>query len=78
VVCLIAPQTEVPAVFAGEFGKRFFEQFISGKKPPPKTGVILRDLTRDMWERLNPFALAYSLYAGADCHIRWERAESET
>jgi hypothetical protein len=73
VICLIAPQIEIPAVFAGEFGKRFFEQFISGKRPPPRVGVVLRDLTRDMWKRLNPFGLAYSLYAGADCHIRWDK-----
>ncbi len=76
-VCLIGPQIEVPAVFAGEFGKCFFESFIAEKKRSPKVGVILRDLTRSMWEHRNPFGLAYSLHAGADCHIRWaKRRES--
>ncbi len=61
----------VPAVFAGEFGNRFFTAFMQRIKPPPQAGLVLRDLTREMWNRNNPFGLVYSLYAGADCHIRW-------
>jgi hypothetical protein len=72
-VCVIGPQIEVPAVFAGEFGKRFFERFIAQTDPPPQVGIILRDLTREMWDlHRNPFGLVYSLYAGADCHICWD------
>jgi CHAT domain len=70
-VCVVGPQIEVPAVFAGEFGKRFFERFIAQTTPPPLVGSVLRDLTREMWQTHNPFGLVYSLYAGADCHIRW-------
>jgi CHAT domain len=70
-VCVVGPQIEVPAVFAGEFGKRFFECFIAHTTPPPLVGGILRNLTREMWQVRNPFGLVYSLYAGADCHIRW-------
>lgn len=70
--CVVGPQIEVPAVFAGEFGKRFFEQLIARTDPPPKVGNILRDLTREMWDQhRNPFGLVYSLYAGADCHVQW-------
>jgi hypothetical protein len=72
-ICLIGPQIEVPAIFAGEFGKRFFERFIADRAPAPKAGDILRDLTREMWGCRNPFGLVYSLYAGADCHVRWDK-----
>jgi hypothetical protein len=73
-VCFIGPQIEVPAVFAGEFGKQFFDAFlVANDVVPPFAGVILRDLTRQMWEQNNPFGLVYSLYAGADCHIDWDR-----
>jgi hypothetical protein len=72
-VCVVGPQIEVPAVFAGEFGKRFFERFIAQTTPPPQVGLVLRDLTREMWQIRNPFGLVYSLYAGADCHIRWSK-----
>jgi CHAT domain len=75
-VCFIGPQIEVPAVFAGEFGKCFFERLMAKSNSPPLVGVILRDLTRYMWERNNPFGLVYSLYAFADCHILWEEEVS--
>lgn len=70
-ICVVGPQVEVPAVFAGEFGNRFFKRFIERTTPPPQVGLVLREITREMWERNNPFGLVYSLYAGADCHIRW-------
>ncbi|WFU80688.1 CHAT domain-containing protein [Bradyrhizobium sp. CIAT3101] len=69
--CVVGPQIEVPAVFAGEFGNRFFTEFLQRTDPPPRAGMVLRELTRQMWKRNNPFGLVYSLYAGADCHIRW-------
>jgi hypothetical protein len=73
-VCVIGPQLEVPAVFAGEFGKEFFERLIIRAVPPPQVGILLRDLTCDMWDsHRNPFGLVYSLYAGADCHINWDK-----
>jgi hypothetical protein len=71
VACLIGPQIEVPAVFAGEFGKCFFERLLQRRSPPPLAGVILRDVTQYMWKQRNPLGLVYSLYAGADCHIKW-------
>lgn len=71
--CVIGPQIEVPAVFAGEFGNRFFTAFMQRAEQPPRVGLLLRDLTREMWRHHNPFGLVYSLYAGADCHIRWDQ-----
>ena len=71
-VCVQRPQIEVPAVFAGEFGNRFFTAFMQRTKPPPQAGLVLRDITREKWKHNNPFGLAYSLYAGADCHVRWD------
>jgi hypothetical protein len=72
-LCVIGPQIEVPAVFAGEFGKRFFTAFLQRTNPPPQAGLVLRDVTREMWNDKNPFGLVYSLYAGADCHVCWDR-----
>ena len=72
-ISVIGPQIEVPAVFAGEFGNRFFTAFMQRAEEPPRAGLILRDLTREMWRHNNPFGLVYSLYAGADCHIRWDQ-----
>jgi hypothetical protein len=69
--CVIGPQTEVPAVFAGEYGRRFFEELLSNNNPPKQVGPAMRDLARFFWEKRNPLGLAYSLYAGADCHIQW-------
>ena len=69
--CVVGPQIEVPAVFAGEFGNHFFTELLQRTDPPPRAGLVLRELTRKMWNRNNPFGLVYSLYAGADCHIRW-------
>jgi CHAT domain len=70
-ICVVGPQIEVPAVFAGEFGNRFFTALMQRTNPSPRAGLVLRELTREMWMHNNPFGLVYSLYAGADCHIRW-------
>ena len=59
--CVIGPQIEVPAVFAGEYGHRFFGQLLSRAGPPPRVGSIVRDLNQFMWERRNPLGLVYSL-----------------
>lgn len=70
-ICVVGPQIEVPAVFAGEFGNRFFTAFVARTAPPPRVGLVLRKLTQDMWARNNPFGLVFSLYAGAECQIHW-------
>ena len=70
-LCLVGPEIEMPAVFAGEFGSRFFEHLFERREPAPRAGVVLRSLTRTMWKGRNPLGLAFGLYAGADCHVRW-------
>lgn len=70
-ICVVGPQIEVPAVFAGEFGNRFLTEFVAQTIPPPRVGLVLRKLTQDMWACNNPFGLVYSLYAGADCQVCW-------
>lgn len=69
--CVLGPEIEIPAVFAGEYGRRFFEDLMSPGSRSPQVGQIVRKLTRAFWNERNPLGLAYSLYAGADCHIRW-------
>lgn len=65
---VIGPQTEVPAVFAGEFARRFFELFFCGGN---SVGEILQKLRRDFLVRhKNPLGIVYSLYRGADTRLR--------
>lgn len=70
--CVVGPQIEVPAVFAGEYGGRFFELFLSSAIPSPKVGPLIQRLNREFWKKQNPLGLVYSLYASADCSIRWD------
>ncbi len=63
---VIGAQTELPAVFAGEFARRFFSAFFAGGKAN-KVGEVLFRVRREMLERHhNPLGLIYSLYRGAD------------
>jgi hypothetical protein len=65
---IVGPQTEVPAVFAGQFASRFFEEFFGGGKRT--VGEILLDLRREFFDRYhNPLGLLYSLYRGADLYL---------
>jgi hypothetical protein len=74
--CVIGPQIEVPAVFAGEYGRRFFVHLLQPGERSPPVGWIVRDLCREFWLKRNPLGLAYSLYAGANCHVRWSGRKS--
>ena len=76
-LCLIGPEIEMPAVFAGEFGSRFFEHLFERREPAPRTGLVLRSLTQKMWAVRNPLGLAFGLYAGADCHVRWHEVSPQ-
>lgn len=69
----LGAQIEVPAVFAGHFGALFLGKLLEGKGPNRFLGHVLRDATWEMWEKRNPLALVYSLYAGADCHVIWDQ-----
>jgi hypothetical protein len=69
----LGAQIELPAIFAGQFGRLFFERMMTEDDRPQFVGYVLRDITRDFWKRRNPLPLVYTLYAGADCHIVWDR-----
>lgn len=63
---VVGAQTELPAVFAGELARRFFEQFFAGGLRN-KVGHVLFRLRRELLDRHhNPLGLIYSLYRGAD------------
>jgi len=65
---VVGPQTEVPAVFAGQFASRFFEDLFAGNKR--RIGHILFDLRREFFDKFcNPLGLLYSLYRGADLYL---------
>ncbi len=67
---VVGPQTEVPAVFAGELARRFFERFFEGGERR-SLGRVLFDLRREMLDQHdNPLGLVYSLYRGADTFLR--------
>jgi hypothetical protein len=66
---VIGPQTEVPALFAGEFAKQFLEEFFLGGEENA-LGRVLHRLSRKMWDDYhNPLGLVYSLYRGADLFL---------
>lgn len=72
---VIGPQTDTPAVFAGEFARRFLEAFFSGGYDAQgnlvrQVGNILWNLRREFLDRYNnPLGLLYSLYRGADVFL---------
>jgi hypothetical protein len=66
---VIGPQTEVPALFAGEFARCFFEEFFQGGSDN-SLALVLHRLRRKMWDQYcNPLGLVYSLYRGADIFL---------
>ena len=66
---VIGPQTEVPALFAGEFARCFFKDFFRGGYDNSLALVLFR-LRRMMWdEYCNPLGLVYSLYRDADIFL---------
>ncbi|MGO9083091.1 MAG: hypothetical protein ACLQDY_29370 [Streptosporangiaceae bacterium] len=66
---VIGPQTEVPALFAGEFARCFLQEFFQGG-PNNSLGLVLHRLCRRIWDDYcNPLGLVYSLYRGADVYL---------
>jgi hypothetical protein len=67
---VVGAQVELPAFFAGEFARRFFERFFTGGTEN-QIGKILFDLRRAFFnDHKNPLGLIYSLYRGADIYLR--------
>jgi len=72
---VVGAQTELPAIFAGEFARRFFATFFEGGTQR-SVGRVLYDLRRRFLDdHNNPLGLIYSLYRGADCHLPGPVAE---
>jgi hypothetical protein len=68
---VIGPETDMPAIFAGQFACRFLDRFFAGGQFT--VGSILFDLRRNFVDQFNnPLGLLYSLYRGAD--VRLENA----
>jgi hypothetical protein len=67
---VIGPQVEVPAALAGEFARRFFEEFFRGSSDR-QLGRILFDLRRQLFDQhANPLGMIYSVYRGADVYLK--------
>ena len=66
---VVGAQTDLPAVFAGEFARRFFAALLKGG-PENKVGWVLFRLRRELAScHHNPLGLIYTLYRGADSYL---------
>lgn len=66
---VIGPQTEIPAVFAGEFARAFLEQFFAGGRQNQIGQVLFRLRREFLGQHKNPLGLVYSVYRGADVFL---------
>ena len=72
---VIGAATAVPAIFAGEFARRFFDRFFEGgvdenEEPLWRAGDVMFDLRRQFLDyHKNPLGLLYSIYHGADAFL---------
>jgi len=67
---LVGSQIDIPAIFAREFAKRFFQELLDIQNAPVRVGPLMRGLTREFIDTYhNPLGMAYSLYRGADCFV---------
>jgi hypothetical protein len=64
---VIGSETKMPAFFATDFAKKFWESIQNDKKP---VGQVLFNLRKDYWRKYNnPLGLMYSLYANAELQV---------
>ena len=64
---LIGTECEIPALFAKQWARRFFEEFLAGGR---SLGQVMLDLRREFYYRHNNLlGLAYALYCDADTRI---------
>jgi CHAT domain len=64
---LIGTECEIPALFAKQWARRFFEEFLAGGR---SLGQLMLDLRREFYYRHNNLlGLAYALYCDADTRI---------
>ncbi|MEA3397660.1 MAG: CHAT domain-containing protein, partial [Chloroflexota bacterium] len=63
---VIGAECETPALFAAEWARRFFDQFLAGES----LGQVFLDLRREFYyEHHNLLGLLYALYADGDTCI---------
>src|SRR5690606_3850121 len=63
---VIGTECEVPALFAVEWARRFFDRYMQGDP----LGQIFLDLRREFFfQHNNPMGLLYSLYVDADTRV---------
>jgi hypothetical protein len=71
-LCCIASVNELPASFAAEFAKKFWEKFLINRLP---IGTALRSARCHMLEQWNnPLGLLYSLFGRVDTYVPFETA----
>jgi pimeloyl-ACP methyl ester carboxylesterase len=64
---LIGTECDIPALFAKQWARRFFEDFLAGGR---SLGQVMLDLRREFYtEQRNLLGLAYALYCDADTRI---------
>ncbi|MBC2905908.1 hypothetical protein [Streptomyces cupreus] len=67
---VLAPQIEIPQVFATEYAYCFLELYLAGKHT---AGEITRELVQQFADKYhNPLALAYALHCGIDSRLNLE------
>jgi hypothetical protein len=64
---MIGTECQVPAIFAAEWARRFFERFLTEERP---IGELFLDLRREFYARHNnPLGLLYALYCDGDTRV---------
>ena len=63
---VIGTETEIPAIFASEWARRFFERFLAGE---PVGSVVLHLRKEFLEQENNILGLLYALYVDADTHL---------
>jgi hypothetical protein len=68
----VGTEAEIPAAFADVFGKRFVQEFLSGRP----IGQIMFEARRDYAAAHNPFGLYYTLYGNGNVRLSQEVKEA--
>ncbi|MDQ2870668.1 MAG: hypothetical protein M3S32_07995, partial [Acidobacteriota bacterium] len=62
----IGTECQTPAIFAAEWARRFFDQFLEGQP----VGALFLDLRREFYQQHNNIlGLLYALYCDGDTRI---------
>ncbi|MFI6043606.1 hypothetical protein ACIA8C_18375 [Nocardia sp. NPDC051321] len=65
--CLVGPQLNLPPVFAAEYSRQLFTEFL---RPETKLGDLMQNLAQKFIDvHKNPLGLMFALYRGIDVHL---------